>query len=58
LLNFGHLPQHLALPAHMAQARLLLSTALDREGEFVHAGLELRPAEGVILLPGIRRGDG
>ena len=48
-LNFGDLPQHVALPAHVAQARLLLSTALDREGEPVHAGLDLRPAEGAIL---------
>jgi alpha-glucosidase len=48
-LNFSHLPQHLVLPARAAQARVLLSTALDREGEAVHAELNLRPTEGVIL---------
>jgi alpha-glucosidase len=48
-LNFGHAPQHLLLPAHAPQARMLLSTALDREGEPVNARLDLRPTEGVVL---------
>jgi alpha-glucosidase len=48
-LNFGRLPQHLVLPARATQARLLLSTVLDREGEAVHLELDLRPTEGVIL---------
>jgi alpha-glucosidase len=49
-LNLGHSPARLALPANgQVPARLLLSTALDREGEIVVSEIPLRPAEGVVL---------
>jgi alpha-glucosidase len=48
-LNFGRLPQRLMLPDDVRQARVLLSTELDRTGDAMHAVLDLRPAEGVIL---------
>jgi alpha-glucosidase len=55
-LNFSHAPQVLRrcpgdLPAAgaAAGARILLSTALDREGEAVGPELALRPSEGVIV---------
>jgi alpha-glucosidase len=48
-LNLGGLPRRLTLPDDVREARVLLSTALDRDGECVHAELDLRPAEGVIL---------
>jgi alpha-glucosidase len=48
-LNFGRLPQRLRLPHDALDARLLLSTKLDREGEAMHATIDLRPEEGVIL---------
>jgi alpha-glucosidase len=48
-LNLGGSAQRLALPDDTREARVLLSTALDRDGGSVHAELDLRPAEGVIL---------
>jgi alpha-glucosidase len=48
-LNFGALPRRVMLPDNVKDACLLLSTELDREGEAVHAALDLRPSEGVIL---------
>jgi alpha-glucosidase len=48
-LNLGDSPQRSTLPEKAPQARLLLSTALDREGEVVVGALDLRPDEGVIL---------
>jgi glycosidase len=48
-LNFGRLPQRLMLSHDAPGARLLLSTELDRQGEAVHAAIDLRPEEGVIL---------
>jgi alpha-glucosidase len=48
-LNFGRLPQRLMLPDDVRQARVLLSTELDRTGDAMHAVMDLRPAEGVIL---------
>ena len=48
-LNFGAAVQHVALPDGIADGRALLSTALDRDGEEVGPGLELRPGEGVIV---------
>jgi alpha-glucosidase len=48
-LNFGGSPQRLMLSDEKAGACLLLSTELDRDGEAIHAVLELRPGEGVIL---------
>jgi alpha-glucosidase len=49
VLNLGGSPDHFTLPDDAREARLLLSTALDREGEAVHSVLDLRQAEGVIL---------
>jgi hypothetical protein len=37
------------LPDDVRQARVLLSTELDRTGDAMHAVMDLRPAEGVIL---------
>jgi alpha-glucosidase len=51
-LNFGHRPQRLTLPDDAADGRLLLSTALDREGAPVRGAADLRPAEGVIIRLG------
>jgi glycosidase len=49
-LNLGHAPQRVGLPAAgNGGARVLLSTALDREEGVVGQTLLLRPAEGVIL---------
>jgi alpha-glucosidase len=48
-LNFAMVPQRLTLPDDAPDARVLLSTELDRNDEAVHAILDLRPAEGVIL---------
>ena len=45
-LNLGSGPQELALPA--GRAVIVLSTHLDRDGETVVGGLNLRPDEGVI----------
>jgi alpha-glucosidase len=47
--NLGHAARRLVLPDGVARGRLLLSSALDREGEDVTTALDLRPAEGVIL---------
>ena len=48
-LNLGSLPQQMPLPAHAGKARLLLSTELDRDGEAIEGGLNLRPCEGLIV---------
>jgi alpha-glucosidase len=45
-LNFSGEERHLTLPG---EARPLLSTEFDRDGETVGAALRLRPAEGVIV---------
>lgn len=49
-LNFSWEPQTIELDGEWANARLILSTDPDREGETVDGGLKLRPEEGVILL--------
>jgi alpha-glucosidase len=48
-LNFGTLPRRLVLPADAKEARVLLSTELDREAGTVLEIVDLRPTEGVIL---------
>jgi alpha-glucosidase len=48
-LNLAHVPAQLALPHGVREARLLISTELDREGELIPAVLTLRAEEGVIL---------
>ena len=50
-LNLGHAPRALRLPPGAGRARLLLSTALDREGTVEGPEVPLRPAEGLILEP-------
>jgi alpha-glucosidase len=47
-LNFGAEPQPVSLPAHLADAEVLISTHRDRRD--VHGELLLRPDEGVVLL--------
>jgi alpha-glucosidase len=49
VLNLGGSARRLTLPDDAREARVLLSTELDRGGESVHIELDLRPAEGVIL---------
>ena len=50
-LNLGPSPQPVNMPgSNGIRGRILLSTALDREGEVTRGELALRPAEGVILL--------
>jgi alpha-glucosidase len=50
MLNLGSQPQQLELhPAH-SQGRITLSTHLDRAGERVGSGIDLRADEGVIVL--------
>jgi len=48
-LNFTNQPKRWTLPKEVAQAKTLLSTHLDREGDEVGETLELRSDEGVIL---------
>jgi alpha-glucosidase len=48
-LNFGHLPHTIRLPGESGQARLLLSTGLDRPEAGIGSEVELRPDEGVIV---------
>jgi alpha-glucosidase len=48
-LNFGNSPQRLTLPDDVGNARVLLSTQLDRDDEVANGGTNLRPAEGIIL---------
>jgi alpha-glucosidase len=49
-LNLGQSPRRLGMAGFGATpGRILLSTALDREGEAAGGELALRPAEGVIL---------
>lgn len=47
-LNFGREPQMVELSAPFVRGRILLSTRLDREGEVVHGGIELRENEGIL----------
>jgi alpha-glucosidase len=47
-LNLGSAPQNLRVPAAFRDARVLLSTALDREGEVIGDSLALRGDEGVV----------
>jgi alpha-glucosidase len=47
-LNFGTAGSSLSLP-EVTSARLLLSTAMTREGEHIHGTLHLDAAEGVVL---------
>jgi alpha-glucosidase len=49
VLNFGHEPRRARLPEGVARARILISTALDREDEQVGPEVALRPDEGLIL---------
>jgi alpha-glucosidase len=48
-LNLAHVPAQLILPQGVREARLLISTGLDREGELIPAVLTLRAEEGAIL---------
>jgi alpha-glucosidase len=48
-LNLAHVPAQLNLPQGVREARLLISTELDREGELIPAVLTLRAEEGVVL---------
>jgi alpha-glucosidase len=48
-LNFGHGDQMLDLPADSGQARVLLSTYLDREKDGIVSSISLRPNEGIIV---------
>ena len=47
-LNLGSTPQRLGVPRAFRGARVLLSTALDREGEVIGDDLALRDDEGVV----------
>ena len=47
-LNLGSTPQNLRVPAAFRDARVLLSTALDREGTVIGDSLALRGDEGVV----------
>ena len=47
-LNLGSTPQNLRVPAAFRDARVLLSTALDREGTVIGDSLALREDEGVV----------
>ncbi len=47
-LNLGSTPERLAVPADFRNARVLLSTALDREGEMLGNDLGLRVDEGIV----------
>ena len=47
-LNLGSTPQNLGVPAAFRDARVLLSTALDREGTVIGDSLALRGDEGVV----------
>jgi alpha-glucosidase len=47
-LNLGSAPQNLRVPAAFRDARVLLSTALDGEGEVIGDSLALRGDEGVV----------
>jgi alpha-glucosidase len=49
VLNFGHEPRTARLPEGVTRARILLSTALDRDDEQVGPEVALRPDEGLIL---------
>jgi alpha-glucosidase len=49
VLNFGGQMQEWRCPPEAGGARIVLSTALDREGEHVGRVLQLRPDEGVVL---------
>ena len=47
-LNLGSTPQSLRVPAVFRDARVLLSTALDREGKVIGDSLTLRGDEGAV----------
>jgi alpha-glucosidase len=47
-LNLGPSPQRLVVPTAFRGSRVLISTALDREGDEVGTHLELRGDEGII----------
>jgi glycosidase len=53
-LNFGDRPRRMTLPFG---ACVVLSTGLDRDGEVIESGFELRPAEGVIVERGQALGE-
>jgi alpha-glucosidase len=48
-LNFGEEPVAIHPPDSVVRGKVALSTALDREGEIIHDGIELRPQEGIII---------
>lgn len=52
-LNFSSRPTEIALP-ELIGGRILLSTELDREGQIHSDRLDLRPFEGMMLIPGKR----
>lgn len=49
VLNLSAEPRRFAPGAEAVEGRILLSTVLDREGEEVYGGIDLRADEGVIL---------
>jgi alpha-glucosidase len=49
LLNLGHGPETMALPADAKQGRILLSTHLDRDGERITSAVQIRRDEGLII---------
>jgi alpha-glucosidase len=48
-LNFGEEPATIHPPDSVVRGKVALSTSLDREGEIIHDGIELRPQEGIII---------
>jgi alpha-glucosidase len=48
-LNLGHKPRTVPVPNGRTQAKVLLSTQLDRDDEAVGSEVELRPDEGLII---------
>jgi alpha-glucosidase len=49
MLNFCHEPRNAPLPADAPRGRILISTALDRDGEEVGPEVSLRADEGVVV---------
>lgn len=50
VLNLGPEPQRLELRQAALRGRIVLSTALDRNGEHVHESVHLRSDEGIIVM--------
>jgi alpha-glucosidase len=49
LLNLGHEPETIALPADARESNILLSTHLDRDSERIESAVEIRRDEGLII---------